>query len=75
MRAAGATRIDLEGPPTIRDARTGFEELGINAALRSRGWNPGDVRDEANNALDRGADAAILCLTGDEGVEHRYTPG
>lgn len=55
----------------IRDAHAGFEELGINAALRSRGWNPGDVRNEANNALDRGADAAILCLTGDEASSTR----
>lgn len=51
---------------TIQDARSGFEELGVNAALRSRGWNPGDIRNEANNALDRGANAAILCLAGDE---------
>ena len=59
---------------TVRDARTGFEELGINAALHSRGWNPGDIRNEANNALDRGADAVILCLTGDETSSTRTPP-
>lgn len=59
----------------IPDARTGFEELGINAALHSRGWNAGDIRNEANNALDRGADAAIFRLTGDEDVETPQTPG
>lgn len=66
VRTANETTRRQHVYRTIRDARTGFEELGINAALRSRGWNPGDVRNEANNALDRGADAAILCLNGDE---------
>lgn len=66
VRTANETARRQHVYRTIRDARTGFEELGINAALRGRGWNPGDIRNEANNALDRGADAAILCLTGDE---------
>lgn len=75
VRTANETTRQQHVYRTIQDARTGFEELGINAALRSRGWNPGDIRNEANNALDRGANAAILCLTGDESVEHPYTSG
>lgn len=66
VRTASETTRRQHAYRTIQDARTGFEELGINAALRSRGWNPGDVQNEANNALHRGADAAILCLTDDE---------
>ncbi len=65
VRTANETTRQQYVYRTIRDARTGFEELGINAALHGRGWNPGDIRNEANNALDRGADAAILRLTGD----------
>ena len=39
--------------PEDREARQGFEESGLNAAIRSRGRSPGRIRNEANNTLRR----------------------
>lgn len=47
---------------TQDDARQGFEETGINAAIRARGLNPARIRNEANNALDTGRETTIVSL-------------
>ena len=49
---------------TTRDeARHGFEEAGVNAAIRARGLSPGRIRNETNNALDAGREETILALS------------
>ena len=43
-------------------ARQGFEESGINAAIRARGLSAGRIRNEANNAVDAGQEPTILTM-------------
>ena len=62
--------------PEDREARQGFEESGLNAAIRARGRSPGRIRNEANNTLDIGREAPILALSdepagGSDGTQRR----
>ena len=52
---------------TREEARHGFEEAGVNAAIRARGLSPGRILNESNNALDAGREATILALSDQPG--------
>ena len=52
---------------TRDEARQGFEEAGVNAAIRARGLSPGRIRNESNNALGAGREATILSLSDQPG--------
>ena len=60
---------------TRNDARQGFEEAGINAAIRGRGLNPGRIRNQANNALDAGRETTIMALSDQDGSDGGLTQG